>query len=118
MGGAEHLLLLCPAVALAWRLLAPGCELFLAEVVAGMGGQDDVAAKLLHQASFLHLSLQRHASMRWEAAGWWLVRACGPRCYRAWADLDGDAGTDDADDFGVQAHGGAMLELSFLGAWG
>ena len=104
-GRAEHLLLWCPAIALAWRLLAAGCENLLAEVVSGAEGPANVAALLLHQASFLHLSLQRRASMQWEAAGRWLVRACGPRGYRAWAALDGDDGAGDDDDLDVQGLG-------------
>ena len=61
-GGAEHLLLWCPAIALAWRLLAADCGNLLAEAVSGAAGPADVAALLLHQASFLRLSLQRRAS--------------------------------------------------------
>ena len=101
-GGAEHLLLWCPAVALAWRFLAAGCESLLAEVVSGADGPVDIAALLLHQASFLQLSLLRRATMQWEAAGRWLVRACGPRGYRTWTALDGDDGAGDDDDLDVQ----------------
>ena len=41
--------------------------------------------------------------MQWEAARRWLMRACGPRGYRDWAALDGDAGEGDVDDFDAQA---------------
>ena len=47
----------CPAVALAWRLLAADCGDLLAEVVAGAAGPENVAALLVHQASLLHLLL-------------------------------------------------------------
>ena len=56
--------------------------------------------------------------MQWEEAGRWLVRACGPRGYRAWAALDADAGVDDADDLGAQALDGPPFGLSIVGAWG
>ena len=49
--------------------------------------------------------------MQWEAAGRWLVRACGPRDYRAWAAFDGDADEGDADDFDAQALNGPRLDF-------
>ena len=108
-GGAEHLLLWCPAVALAWCALAAGRGHLLAEVVAGAAGPMDAAARLVHQASFVHFSLQRRATMQWEAAGRWLMRARGPRGYRAWAAFDGDAGEGDGS-------GWPRLGLSVPGA--
>ena len=49
--------------------------------------------------------------MQCEEAGRWLVRACGPRGYRAWAALDADAGVDDADDLDAQALDGPHLDF-------
>ena len=49
--------------------------------------------------------------MQWDTAERWLVRACGPRGYRAWAALDGDEGERAADDFGVQALNGPDLDF-------
>ena len=51
-GGAEHLMLWCPAVALAWCALAPGCGRLLGKVVVGAEGPVDAAAMLIHQARF------------------------------------------------------------------
>ena len=101
---------LVSAVALAWQTLAPSAGCFLAKAIGHLGVRDPIAARLIHQASFMHLSLLRRATMGWEAAGRWLVRASGSRCYRIWAGLDGDGGHEDPDDLDVQAHAGADLD--------
>ena len=112
-GGAEHLMLWCPAGALAWCALAPGCGRLLAKVLAGAEGPVDAAAMLIHLASFFAFLAAKEGD---DAVGRWLVRACGPRGYCAWAALDGDAGEGDADDLDAQALDGPPPGLSVLGA--
>ena len=91
--GAEHLLLWCPAVALAWNAwgrlaaVAPCGPASGASATAGQGpsvleavrqAHGDVAylATFLHQVAFLYSTLLGRACLEPERAAAWLIRAC------------------------------------------
>ena len=92
------MLIWCPAIARAWRALAPTSSRTLAVAVLTPSADDMCAARLIQQASFLHLSLLGRASMPWGAAAGWLARACSPSNYRCWEELDAGGDQDDEGD--------------------
>ena len=96
--GAEHLIIWCPGVAMAWRKISGG-QMSLVQTVRSEGAPArQVAAQLIHQASFLHGSLMGRAGMDWQHAGHWLIRATHAMAKRR--PLAHDPAEDGADDKG------------------
>ena len=52
----------------------------------------EAVSKVLHQASCLHCSLRGRASMHWEQAARWIVRACGAYRPDEYVDEEEDEG--------------------------
>ena len=114
--GAEHLAIWCPAVAAAW--LRVGAS-HAASPVSALSGERDaasVAARLLHQASFIASSIHNKSSVEWREGADWLVRAvCAPDS--ADEGGDGEAGFDGPAREGEAAQACAWEEVEGCGCW-
>ena len=73
--GAEHLIIWCPGVGMAWHRMSGG-RLSLVQTIRSEGApMRRQAAELVHQASFLHGSLLGRTGLEWKQSGHWLLRA-------------------------------------------
>ena len=73
--GAEHLIIWCPGVGMAWHRMSGG-RLSLVQTIRSEGApMRRQAAELVHQASFLHGSLMGRTGLDWQQSGHWLLRA-------------------------------------------
>ena len=109
--GGEHLLCWSPAVAHAWvQLAGPGRSLL--EEVVTPGAMAELAAALLHQAAFLHLSARGATPVGWLRAAGWLVEAVRAARARARPDMlddDGDGVLEVRDGGPPGRRGGGRL---------
>ena len=100
--GAQHLVIWCPAVALAWRGWAGGQRRTLVETLLDPGDDAAILAIFLQQVSFLHCSLLGCAVLEAAGAASRLQRACERNnAVSAWDDAgSGSEGEELGDEEG------------------
>ena len=103
--GAEHLLLWCLAVVLAWRAWAGADARPVLAAALEPRGMEPLLAPFLHQLSFLHCSLLGHAVLDAESAAGRLHRDC------ARGRPSGDEEQDEEEDDGGEASAAAELHV-------
>jgi hypothetical protein len=96
-GGAEHLWMWCPAVALAWRRLHPAGRPLIPTLRAPLTDAGRLAS-FLHQASFLHASLWGHLHLPPAEGAARLIRMTSRALARHFARTTDSPGLDDDTD--------------------
>ena len=96
VGDSEHVLRWCPAVRQAWQQLAGDGTGFLAALLHA--DLSDLAAILVHQASFLLLSLRGHVRLEHRAAALRLVRLVRSHLSSQRRHNEDTGGADSASD--------------------